>query len=188
MPCGLIAGQGWAKSPPERRSMKILFCSHVFAPSIGGIETVGSILAEQFCRLGSIVTVVTSTPGEEVSTPYYVVRRPSFKKLRQLARDADVIFQNNISLRTLLPVLPCRKPVVVAHHGCLTRTNGRRGWQDYLKLAVLPMCHNISISEAVAATLPVRSVVIGNPYETSEFGGLEDTPRSKDIVFLVDTA
>lgn len=184
MPCGPIAGERGAKSPPGRRSMKILFCSHVFAPSVGGIETVGRILAEQFCRLGSTITLVTSTPGEEVSSAYHIVRRPSFKRLRQLARDADVIFQNNISLRTLLPVLPCRKPIVVAHHGCLARTNGRKGWQDYLKLAVLPMCHNISISEAVSATLPVRSVVIGNPYETSEFAGFEDTPRSKDIVFL----
>jgi len=164
--------------------MKILLCSHVFAPSVGGIETVSGILAEQFARMGSTVTVVTSTPEEAVSTTYDIVRRPSLKRLRQMARNSDIIFQNNISLRTLFPLLSLRKPVVVAHHTWLTRANGRRSWQDYLKLAVLPMCHNISISKAVAETLPVKSVVIGNPFQTGEFTGLRDSPRTRDIVFM----
>jgi glycogen(starch) synthase len=168
----------------RERLMRILLCSHVFAPSIGGIEAVGSILAEEFTRLGSSVTVVTSTPGDKDSSAYEIVRCPSAKKLRQLARDSDIIFQNNISLRTLLPLLFCCKPIVVVHHVCLTRTNGKRGWQDYLKLAVLPLCSNIVISQAVAATLPVKSVVIVDPFETSEFAGLQDIPRTKDIVFL----
>jgi glycosyltransferase involved in cell wall biosynthesis len=164
--------------------MKILFYSYAFAPSVGGIETVGGILAEQFVRLGSTVTVVTHTPGEPVSAGYEIVRRPSLGKLRQLAHNSTIVFQNNISLRTLLPLLFCRKPVVVAHHTWLTRANGRRSWQDYLKLAVLPMCHNISISKAVAETLPVKSVVIGNPFQTGEFMGLRDSPRTRDIVFM----
>src|ERR1700736_3673382 len=109
-------------------NMRILLCSHVFAPSIGGIETVSDILAEQFCRLGSTVTVVTHTPGEPVPTAYQVVRRPSLEKLHRLGRDADIIFQSNISLQTLLPLLPARRPVVITHHGYLTRTSGRRGW------------------------------------------------------------
>jgi glycogen synthase len=164
--------------------MKILLCSHVFAPSVGGIETVAGILAEQFSRMGSSVTVVTNTPGQPVAAAYEVVRCPSLKKLRALGRDADIIFQNNISLRTLLPLLTYRKPVVIAHQTWLTRTNGWRSWQDYLKRAILSICHNISISEAVAATLPVKSVVIGNPFDTREFAGLRDSPRTKDIVFL----
>jgi glycosyltransferase involved in cell wall biosynthesis len=164
--------------------MRILFCSHVFAPSVGGIETVSSILAEQFSRLGSTVTVVTNTPGEAVSVGYEIVRCPSLNKVRQLARNSDIVFQNNISMRTLVPLLSCRKPIVVAHQTWLTRTSGRRGWQDYLKLAALPMCHNIAISEAVAAALPIKSVVIGNPFDTGEFSGLQNSPRTKDIVFL----
>ena len=57
--------------------MRILFCSYAFAPSIGGIETVSRILANQFCGLGSTVTLVTNTPGEEISGTYEVVRRPT---------------------------------------------------------------------------------------------------------------
>ena len=164
--------------------MRILFCSHAFAPSVGGIETVGAILAEQFVRLGSEVTVVTDTPGTQKSTAYQIVRRPSLRILREMARSSDIVFQNNISLKTLLPVLTCGKPIVVAHHGELRRVSGKRGWQDYLKLAVVRVCHNIAISEAIAATLPVKSVVVGNPYETGEFGNLEQGPRSKDLVFM----
>jgi glycosyltransferase involved in cell wall biosynthesis len=164
--------------------MRILVCSHAFAPSIGGIETAASILAGQFIRAGAKVTVVTDTPGEGFSDAYEVIRRPSLKRLRQLGRDSDIIFQNNISLRTLVPLLSCRKPVVVAHQTWLTRTNGRRSWQDYMKLAVLPLCHNISISKAIGASLPAKSIVIGNPFESEEFSEFQDAPRTKDIVFL----
>ena len=164
--------------------MKILFCSHVFAPSIGGIETVGRILAEEFSRAGSSVTVVTNTHGSEDCQAYKVVRRPSLRQLRELACNTDVVFQNNISLKTLLPLLPARKPVVVVHHGCVTRPDGRRGWQEYLKLALLPLCHNIAVSESVASALPVKTVVIGNPFEAEKFAPFRETPRTKDIVFL----
>jgi glycosyltransferase involved in cell wall biosynthesis len=74
--------------------------------------------------------------------------------------------------------------VVIVHHGSLTRASGGRGWQEYLKIAVLPLCHNISISKAVAATLPVKSVVIGDPFEASEFEGQEEGARTRDIVFM----
>jgi glycogen(starch) synthase len=164
--------------------MKILFCSHAFAPSVGGIETVGGILAEQFSRLGSTVTVVTDTPGGSGADHYRIVRRPSSTQLRQLARAADILFQNNISLKTLLPLLLLRKPIVISHHTWLTRTNGKRSWQDYLKLSVLPICHNISISKAIAAGLPVKSIVIGNPFEIGEFFSVQGNSRTKDIVFL----
>jgi glycosyltransferase involved in cell wall biosynthesis len=164
--------------------MKILFCSHVFPPSVGGIETVSSILAEQFSRMGETVTVVTATPCGEVPANYRIFRNPGLKKLLQLGQDSDVILQSNISLRTLLPLLCCRKPILIVHHVSLTRLNGRRGWQDLLKLAVLPFCHNIAISKSIAEALPVRSAVIGNPFEAEEFSAFANAPRDKDIVFL----
>lgn len=164
--------------------MKILFCSLTFAPNIGGIETVSKVLADQFSRLGSSVIVVTNTPGEVSSERFEVIRVPSAKRLRELGRWADLIFQNNISLKTLLPLLLVRKPVVICHQTWLTRTNGKRGWQDYLKRAVLPVCHNVAISNAIAEALSVKSVVIPNPFETGEFAGFENSQRDKDLVFL----
>jgi glycosyltransferase involved in cell wall biosynthesis len=164
--------------------MKILFCSYVFPPSIGGIETVSRILAEQFCRLGSTVTVVTHTPGEEMDEAYKVVRRPSLEKLRELENGSDIIFQSNISLKTLLPLFFARKPIVIAHHGRLTRVNGRRGWQDYLKRSLLLRCSNVAVSQMVAADLPIKSMVIEDPFESDEFTDPGNGLRDKDIVFL----
>lgn len=164
--------------------MRILLCSYVFPPSIGGIETVSRILAEEFCRLGAAVTVVTHTPGEEIDQPYKVVRRPSIGKLLRLARSAEIIFQNNISLKTLLPLFILPKPIVIAHHGRIARVDGRRGWQDSLKRALLFRCSNIAVSRMVAADLPIESKVIADPYEAGEFTDSGTGARHNDIVFL----
>jgi glycogen(starch) synthase len=165
--------------------MRILVCSHVFAPSVGGVETVTGILAEQFGRLGATVTVVTQTPGDErFSADYRLVRRPSVQELCRLARRSDIVFQSGISLRTALPLLLCGRPIVVTHHGISTRTDGSLGWQDRLKRAVFPFCVNLAISNAVAVGLSVKSTVVGNPFEACEFTADEEASRDKDIVFL----
>ncbi|MCU1321237.1 MAG: glycosyl transferase group 1 [Acidobacteriaceae bacterium] len=164
--------------------MRILLCSHWFFPSVGGVETISKILAEEFVRAGATVTVVTNTPGPEMDVSYTVMRRPSHKTLRLLARESDVIFQNLISLRTLVSLILSRKPIVVTHQSWLRRTDGKRGLENYTKLLALRACHNVSISKAIAASLPVRSIVIGNPFEAKAFEGLLDTPHDKDIVFL----
>jgi glycogen(starch) synthase len=164
--------------------MRILLCSHWFFPSVGGVETISKILAEEFVRSGTSVTVVTNTPGPEMDVPYSVVRRPSRKALRLLAQESDVIFQNLISLRTLVSLIFSRKPIVVTHQSWMRRTDGKRGLENYAKLLAVRVCHNVSISKAIAASLPVSSMVIGNPFEAQAFAGLLDTPRDKDIVFL----
>ena len=164
--------------------MRILLCSHWFFPSVGGVETISKILAEEFVRSGATVTVVTNTLGPDMDVPFTVVRRPLHKTLRLLAGDSDVIFQNLISLRTLVSLILSRKPIVVTHQSWLRRSDGKRGLENYAKLLALRVCHNVSISKAIAASLPVSSVVIGNPFEAKAFAGLLDTPRDKDIVFL----
>jgi glycosyltransferase involved in cell wall biosynthesis len=115
---------------------------------------------------------------------YKVVRRPSLKKLRELAGNSDLIFQSNISLKTLLPLFLMRKPIVITHHGRLERVDGRQGWQDVLKRSLLFRCTNIAISQAVAADLPVKSLVIEDPFEPGEFTDPGGCVRDKDIVFL----
>jgi glycogen(starch) synthase len=98
--------------------LKILLSSHAFAPSIGGIETVSALLAEEFCQLGHLVTVVTQTGekgGEGFSFP--VIRQPSVGKLFSLAKWCDVFWHNNLSMQTVWPALCLRKPVVITHQG-----------------------------------------------------------------------
>ena len=167
-----------------RDTLRILLCSRVFPPNIGGIETVSAILAEQWTNFGMDVSVVTETPGEQTSKHYEVVRQPSLGRLRNLAKHADLIFQNNISLRTLLPLLPSRKPVVIAHQGMIRRADNTRGCREYLKCSILPLCRNVAVSNAVAQGLPVKSTVIFNPFDSREFAPPQREERSKDLVFL----
>jgi glycogen synthase len=174
-----IATEGILGDP----TLKILFCSHVFHPGIGGIETVSMLLATEFARAGAEVTVVTETPGE-YGYPFTVVRGPTVFKLLELGRSSDLIFQNNISLKTLLPLFLSFKPIFVAHHTWLTRSGGKTGWQDVAKRIALRLCHNVAPSRALANHLPVPAEVIGNPFEAETFLQYREIPKDKDIVFV----
>ena len=50
--------------------MRILFSSHVFSPSVGGIETVSRLLADEFARQGHEVRLITQTPGPASSSNF----------------------------------------------------------------------------------------------------------------------
>ncbi len=115
---------------------------------------------------------------------YALIRQPSQRELLQLARQSDILVQNLISLRTLVPLILSRKPVVVIHQSWLRRHDGTRGLANYAKLLALRCCHNVSISQAIAASLPVPSEVLGNPFEAEEFAKLGDIERNIDIVFM----
>src|ERR1700730_14818285 len=111
--------------------MKILFSSYAFQPSVGGIESVSKVLAENFSAVGHDVHLITETPGEEITgANYRVIRKPSLANLIRLIRWSDLLFQNNISLRTLIPALVLRTPVVVMHQTWIQNERGEIGWND----------------------------------------------------------
>ncbi len=162
--------------------MKILFCSVPFRPSVGGIETVSAVLAEQFHQQGHEVTLVTHTAGIDISAdeePYLVVRNPGAARLWALVLAADLVFHNNISLRMAWPLLVLRRPWVVAHHMWIPRQGAGR-----VKRAVLRWATNIAVSGAMAADLPLASQVLPNPYRDTLFRLLPAVGRERDIVFL----
>ncbi|WP_263355836.1 glycosyltransferase family 4 protein [Acidicapsa ligni] len=167
--------------------MKILVSSHSFHPAIGGLETASRLFAEEFAKAGHDVTVITQTPPSVTQSDVYaykVVRQPSNSQLTALGRGTDIHFQNNISLKTLLPLLLLRKPTFITHQTWLHQSDGRVAPQDRLKRILLRFAHNISISKAIADSIPVRSILIGNPYESHAFAQYRETPKTKDIVFM----
>ncbi|MBE7159176.1 MAG: glycosyltransferase family 4 protein [Rhodospirillales bacterium] len=167
--------------------MKILLCSYWFFPNFGGVETTSRIFAEEFTRAGHTVTVLTDTaadPGKPMESPFDVVRKASGSTVRALARQSDVMFQNMISLRTLVNLLPSRKPIVVTHQSWMRRNDGTLGPENHLKRLMTRFCTNVSISRSIADTLPVPSRIIGNPFEADEFLPLREKPRYKDLVFM----
>jgi glycogen(starch) synthase len=165
--------------------MKILFSSYLFHPSVGGIESVSRILAEKFTATGNEVDVITQSSGGVVpGANYGVTRRPSIAQLFTLLRRCDLFFQNNISLRSLIPALILRKPTLVVHQTWLQNTHGSIGWINRLKQSLLRRVTNVAISKAVADRLNAHSFVIGNPYDETVFRVVPNLPRDKNLVFV----
>lgn len=163
--------------------MKILLGSHHFFPSTGGIETVSDLLARQFVELGHEIRVITQTEGDGVF-PFPVVRRPGTRELLRHIRWCDVFLQNNISLRTLWPLLFVRRPLCIAHQTWITDARGKVGWQHRLKRFVLRFAQSIAISDAIAKQLPTPSVRIGNPYNDEVFRHHQSGDRPKELIFV----
>lgn len=165
--------------------MNILVSSYLFEPSVGGIETVSKILAAEFAKGGHDVHVITQSRGGAIADANYkLTRRPSLPEMFRLLRWSDVFFQNNISLRSLLPAVLLRKPTLIVHQTWLQNVQGRIGWQNHLKQFLLRFAVNVAISKAVADRLSADSIVIGNPYDENVFHLLPGKPRDKTIVFV----
>jgi len=152
---------------------------------VGGIETISEMLGQEFICQGHKVKLITQTAAtDQKSFPFEVICQPHPQQLLGLLRWCDVYFHNNISLKTVWPLLVIRRPWVVAHRTWISRLDGTLGWQDYLKRSLLPFATNISISRAVADHLPVSSTVIGNPYRDHLFYEMPELPRDRELVFV----
>jgi glycosyltransferase involved in cell wall biosynthesis len=161
--------------------MRILFCTHVFAPGVGGIETVSQMLAEEFVRQGHQVTLVTHALGDtHQGEGYRIHRRPTIWQWIGLLRRCDVCFHNNISLRAAWPLLLVRRPWVVAHHVWIPHV----GLAGRLKRWLLRWATGISASQALAAHLDSPSTVIPNPYDDARFRHLPEVARERELVFV----
>ena len=161
--------------------MKILFCSYLFAPGIGGVETVGRLLVKEFEAAGHEVRVVTNTAGASANN---ILRCPSVSELCAAVHWADVVFHNNISLRSAAPLFILPRPWIVTHHTWLRRPDGSRAFPDFLKEVSLRRANNIAVSAALAAELPVKSRVLPNPYDAEAFHVRRDITRNRDLIFV----
>lgn len=164
--------------------MKILISSHAFAPSIGGIETVSRLLAQQFRRLGHDLAIVTQSPGEAEEGADLIVRAPSARRLFELMRWCDLLWQNNLSLRTLWPALLLRKPAVVTHQGSYCRRPRGLDFAQRLKRSTVNRLTSVAISHYVASCFKTQSIVIPNPYDAALFNVRSTSTSRRDLVFV----
>jgi len=166
--------------------LKILISSHAFAPNIGGIETVTGLLAAEFVQLGQRVKVVTQTAFNDTENRgYRVIREPSVSELVSAVRWCDLLWQNNLSLRTLWPGLLLRKPVIITHQGSYCRAPAGIALVARIKRAVVRRTTSVAVSKAVAACFNTDSTVIPNPYDARKFTPDSSTAeRPGDLVFL----
>jgi glycogen(starch) synthase len=163
--------------------VKILLGSHHFSPSIGGIETVSELLAREFVKLGHELRVITQTPGGN-DFPFRVVRRPTAPEVFRQAVWCDVFLQNNISLRTIWPLLFIRRPLYITHQTWMPTAERGLDWSARLKRFVLRFGRSIAISQAIAQQLPVPSVTIGNPYDNEVFTRFPSADRNRDLIYV----
>ncbi len=165
--------------------MNILIYSPLFYPSVGGLETVVSILAHEFIYQGNQVRLVSTTPATDSKFfPFEVIRQPAPQQILTLIRWCDVYLQPSISLKGIWPLLISPKPWVVAHNNWYTRPDGSLGWQDYLKHFLIRFSVGISISQAIAEHVLTPSTVIPNPYREEIFYEMPNIYRDKELVFL----
>jgi glycosyltransferase involved in cell wall biosynthesis len=163
--------------------VKILLGSHHFLPSTGGIEIVTNLLAREFVRRGHEVQVVTATHGDG-EFPFRVLRQPSVLQLFAAVKWCDVFVQNNISLRTLWPLILLRRPLLITHQTWIAAPDGKTHWSHAVKRFVLRYATSFAISDAVARSIPTPSIRVGNPYDESVFKEDRTAQRSTDLVFV----
>jgi glycogen(starch) synthase len=154
--------------------MKILISSYAFAPSIGGIETVSALLADEFVRLGASVTLITETPVERggdgnAGFPFPVVRNPSAAELLRLVRWCDVVWHNNLSLRAAWPLLFFKRPFFITHAGSYCAKPTGIDLRNRLKHAVVNRAVSVALNQSVADSFTVNSVIIPNPFDARVF-------------------
>jgi glycosyltransferase involved in cell wall biosynthesis len=168
------------------KSLKILFITHKFYPDIGGIEVNSEILALAFHHAGHQVRLITwtSSTGDK-AFPFQVIRQPGVAALFKEHRNAEVVFENNPSLRLSWPAVFFNKPIVVALRTWINRIEGGMAWQDKLKIHWLKCASAvIAVSDAVRKRCWPEATVIGNPYRQNLFRVLPDVQRTRDFVFM----
>jgi glycogen synthase len=163
--------------------LKILISSHAFAPSVGGIETVSALLAEEFSKVGHVVMIVTQTAAEK-EEQFAVVRQPSLRTLFGLVSWCDVFWHNNLSLRTVWPALLARRPVVITHQGSYCRQPQGIDLALRLQRGLSNRLTSVAISQFVASCFQPPPPVIPNPYDAGIFTRAAAGERSGDLIFV----
>ncbi|WP_269526525.1 glycosyltransferase family 4 protein [Coraliomargarita parva] len=165
--------------------MKILVTSYVYPPSVGGIETVSELMARAFAQSGHSVEVLTET--KETSPdgePFPVHRAPGWRQIWSAVARADVVWQNNISLKYLWACLLLQKPTAVTLACAVHPDYPVKRWRERIKAHLLQYCRIFAISRYVMSDMPWAFELIGNPYDDSIRSSVSGVSKDRDIVFL----
>jgi glycosyltransferase involved in cell wall biosynthesis len=169
---------------------RLLILSYVFAPSIGGIETVSDLLARILSQRGYEIVIVTCARAEDrssdVAEPFRVLRNPGPLALTWEIHKADIVLQSNMALKLSWPlwILFPFKPFILVHHTPLARPEGRLAWQDRLKHWLLWRPYCLSVSRYLASTIWAESKIVPNPYASTVFKVLPEIERNFDVLFV----
>lgn len=170
-------------------SMRLLMLSEVYPPAIGGIETIGQIMAHALAARGHQVVVVTRTPcddpaveAREAAAGVIVVRNPGMMKLLRLGWWSEQILHNHLSLRTAGALWLLPRPWCIWVHTYVFPV-GAGGLSTWCKRRALRRARVAAVSSALVATLPVPAMVLPDTWRQEVFHS-RPTTRDRELVFV----
>ncbi len=165
---------------------KILFISHNFQPVIGGTEVISEVLATAFSNAGFDVHLLTwTTSVADFSFPFSIISNPSLKMLIKEHRWADLVFENNPTLRLSWPSIFFGKPLVIALHSWMPIPYKKVRLQEFMKKLWLKRANRVvAVSNALREKSWPNATVIPNPYRFSLFKRLPEIYKNRDFVIL----
>lgn len=158
-----------------------------FHPSVGGIETLARMLAEDFAAHGHEVTVITTVPADataDSALPYRVVRQPGLGALFRVMGGLDVVLQLGPMLRTGWAAFLHGVPVVISHQTWVDRRNGWLLPQGFVKKVYTLACLNIAASPALRSEPWGRTVLVPNCYDDAIFRTTPSESRNRELIFV----
>jgi glycogen synthase len=165
--------------------MRIAIYSLRFAPEIGGIETVVSVLAEEFVKLGQEVLLLTqSRSSAPDDLPYSVVRGATMRDAKAAVKWCDLYLLNNVSLYHGLAAVCLGKPFAIIHHSLEPKGCGVPEIKRLLKRTIGNRGRSIAVSRYIAQELPGSPMVICNPYDNTIFKERPEVVRDGDLIFV----
>lgn len=158
-------------------------------PKLGGLSTVANILTRGFKDRDHDLVIVTTDPDSvAVSDATPVIKLTSLSqwwRYFKLLLGADVVLQNNISVKTLILPLLMRKRTVVALHIWLATPDGKLTWREHLKIALLRQCtKTVTPNLAIVERFGGDGEYVTNAYDESTFNVRQDW-HSRERTFVV---
>ncbi len=161
--------------------MRILQLATGFLPQRGGIETVSSLLAREFARLGHASVVLTRTVARSpASHGVEVLRAPSPLRVLHEIIKADAVILHGVPVRLAWPLAFLRKRAVIIKHM----------WDNpspsCLRARITEQNPALCVSRYMASLGPAPTGTIANPYDESLFNESDSTAptRDHDLVFM----
>ena len=155
----------------------------VFAPSIGGMETIAALVVRNFSAQGHTVTVLTRTASSsDDSVASAVLRRPSVLDTFRAFLETDAVVMIGLTLRLGWPLLVIRRVALVSHH-CFAPPGDNRAARALRKF-LGSRTKNVACSKWLAGSVGDGCLTVGNPYDERVFCSDESVGRCADLAFV----
>jgi glycogen(starch) synthase len=163
--------------------MKILIASTVFAPSLGGMETMAELLMRGLIAQGHDVTVVTCAKANiRDEGAAVIVRNPSIYQTVRCILLSEAVILLGLTLRLGWPLLFLRRRTLVTH--LIDPPKDANPLIRWIRGKLAVRAKHIACSQPIASILDRDCVVVGNPYDDEMFTVYPGIERSGDLVFV----